>query len=52
MAHILINPSLGAPSVSMNFFNPAIFAEVIAILEPARSIAMDISNTILYFKKK
>ena len=34
LAHILINSSLSAASVSRNFFNPAIFAEVIAILEP------------------
>ena len=52
MVHILINPSLGAASLSRFFFNPAIFAKVIAILELARSFAMGISNTILYFKKK
>ena len=44
MAHILINPSLSAARASKNVFNPTIFAEVIAILEPARSMRMDIST--------
>ena len=43
MAHIFINQSLGAARVSRIFFNPAIFAEVIAILEPARSTRMDVN---------
>ena len=42
MAHILINPSLRAASVSMNIFNQAIFVEVIAILEAVRSMKMAI----------
>ena len=38
--HILINQSLSAASMSRICFNPTIFAEVIATLEPARSMQM------------
>ena len=51
MAHILINQSLSAASVSMNFFNLAIFVEVIAILELARSTRMDISIEAYFVEK-
>ena len=44
MAHILINPSLRAASMSMNIFNRAIFAEVIAILESVSQEILSLGN--------
>ena len=41
MAHIIINPSLSAAIGYKFFFNPPIFAVVIAILEPANSTRTD-----------
>ena len=48
MAHIIINPSLSAAIGYNFFFNPPIFAVVIAILELANSTRTDIVPLSLY----
>ena len=46
MAHIIINLSLSAAIGYNLFLNPPKFAEVSAILEPAKSMRMDYRRTI------
>ena len=52
MGHIIINPSLSTAIGYQKIFNPAKFAVVIAILEPANSTRTDNSRSLQLFNLK